>query len=1283
MLQIVFYLSAILFSCLMPCNGNNDIFPVNSSFDLEQYLCNTIWSSQYLVFLLNSSVNYTISPGKFCQVATQQKSIIEIRSDSSTESANITCVHNDTWQTLSQSRRGLVFFNSQVTLKHLVIKNCGTYLTTIQDTAITDYLNSSSLYYISSHAAALVFVHCQVNITQVNVYYSYGFAMIGINLYNSTINSVSMSNSSYSLEIHQTNNQSIGSGFLLHYMDINNAFEQVEQVSDIYINDASFSYNYDYNIHSCITNTYYNKHSSSSGGSNPIVNAAGLTILYTQQNTSGQVSVHISESHFIYNRGSFAGGMFILQYHTIAVTNTTITNTVFCCNINFEPCHGAAVVFYWYSLPEFKYERLTPLYFYNTSFLKHEGIDNYPISSLDYGAVYIGIVNPGLVHLDIRFSRCTFFGNLVVNTGACLYATVYQFDDNTGDVSITLDSTIATNNSQYTGIPFVSSAGIFYFQRIAKVYITGTSIFSNNYGSVISSKGSNVYLSGNLTFNNNHATNGPAILLVGNCQLHFMSEVIAKFTNNWAELMGGAIHARGDGKCAIQIDSNVEQVMFSDNEARRAGISIYVEPIFSCYINKSDFLKSPNETMEYYQHFNFTKTKSKSSLYQISTIPQTLTEGSDIQPPLQIYPGQEIYYCISARDALGRNVYSTIAIDIVRKYSKHTISIARKLWLSFDDQEQLIQEGKNCTTISVTVHRNDQSNIIINGMIVFSLSTQSAILTKSVEIDPCPLGFDLNKTTGVCELSSSFDNLRKHHHLTVPIIGNVSSQTITRLFTFISWAGTIEYENKTKTQFGVSLACPIGYCDSNQTLPYFYSGDLSSNQSFKLSDGITDYHPPLCLYQREGTLCGRCSEGLSVVFGSTECQHCSNAWIASVSVYLVTGPLLIYLLYALKLTLTSGTLNGIIFYAQAANCGLLDLLKYHYFKSSLDRLSRFAIFIIHVLNLETGLPRCFYNGMTELWKAFLAFMIPLYLLTIVIVLIILCRFSPKLSNRISHSSVQVLVTVVHLSFSKLLLQLINVMTYAEVYTPNDVNYVWYLDGTVKYGGYSHRILMIVTLIIVLGLLLPYVFVLLFAKPLRPLACTNKYLRPLLEAIHAPYKEGKQYWFTLRLLLLCAMYGVYAKYRATDLYSFLVTTNLMLVIFLVIQAYIKPFRSKLINLLDSGLVMNITLIYLTYWYFFQKKDPLMIKIISFSSVFVTFVTLVLVIVYHVLWVCRKVNIVKRWLERKYEKLHLWYMKVLSLFTHKTTNRQPLFTDANDSFYGSCSEFREPILGHCSN
>ena len=112
-----------------------------------------------------------------------------------------------------------------------------------------------------------------------------------------------------------------------------------------------------------------------------------------------------------------------------------------------------------------------------------------------------------------------------------------------------------------------------------------------------------------------------------------------------------------------------------------------------------------------------------------------------------------------------------------------------------------------------------------------------------------------------------------------------------------------------------------------------------------------------------------------VVFGSTECQHCSNTWIASIGIYLVAGPLLIYLLFALRLTITTGTLNGIIFCAQGRE-------------------------------------------------------------------------------------------------------------------------------------YSHCILIIVTLIVVVGLLLPNVLLLLFTIPLRPLACTNKYLRPLLEVIHASYKEGK-------------------------------------------------------------------------------------------------------------------------------------------------------------------------------
>ena len=939
-----------------------------------------------------------------------------------------------------------------------------------------------------------------------------------------------------------------------------------------------------------------------------------------------------------------------IQYSIIILTLNSVMEQLLC--------------FIGYSLQvSTSQERLAPLYFFNTSFVNHSE------------AVYIGVVNSEFIHLDIRFSGCKFQENIVANIGACLYASVYQYSNSNGNVSILLASTIVKENFQHGGIPYASSAGTVYFNRISRVDITGTSIFRNNYGSVISSQDSNVYLSGNLTFRNNHALSGPAINLVGNCQLYFMSGVIAKFTDNSAQLMGGAIYADGtesNDKCIIQIDTDVAHIVFTDNAAKRSGSSIYAQPIFSCYINNSNSIKSPNETMAFYnQHFNFINFYNV--LLQFSTIPHNLKEyTSNRTSPRKLYPGQITYYCISTIDALGRSVYSTIAIDIIRNYSvAPNLPNTTALWLSFDELEHPARENTTCTDIGVIVHRNDNIDIVDAIVVFSSLYTRLNSLSNKVQIYPCPLGFDLNNKTGDCVLSSSFDNLRKHQSLTLPIIGNVSSQTITRLFGVITWAGIIDYENKTKTEFGVSLTCPIGYCNSNHTLPYFYSGDVSSTESFKLSDGITDYHPPLCLYQREGTLCGRCSEGLSVVFGSKECQHCNNAWIATISIYLVTGPLLIYLLFALRLTLTTGTFNGIIFYAQAANVGILDMLSVYNGKMGLVR--DVMVVFLSVLNLGLGFPLCFYNGMTELWKAGLSLLFPLYLLTIVVVLIILSRFSLKLSNRIAHSSVQVLITVVHLSCGRLLGAIIYTFTPAKVFTLEQTYHVWYWDGSVEYGSKGHIILMVMTSLVVFSVLLPYAF-LIFSKPLRYWACANEYTRPILEAIHAPYKNSKQYWFVARLLLLIIMYILYSiKPYAQDIYIAIAS---ILFFFIIGQATLRPYKSNFINLLDCWLLFNLTFIYITIWYlrYLEMTVYIIVAILLF------FVTFFMILVYHILFITRQLQKVERKINDTCTRISQYFLQFTHMQNHgnQRSHRLPL-QDANDSFYDSCDNFREPIMG----
>ena len=169
------------------------------------------------------------------------------------------------------------------------------------------------------------------------------------------------------------------------------------------------------------------------------------------------------------------------------------------------------------------------------------------------------------------------------------------------------------------------------------------------------------------------------------------------------------------------------------------------------------------------------------------------------------------------------------------------------------------------------------------------------------------------------------------------------------------------------------------------------------------------------------------------------------------------------------------------------------------YNGKMEVVRNISIVFLSALILGLGFPLCFYNGMTELWKAGLSLLFPLYLLTIVVVLIILSHYFLRLSNRISHSSGQILVTVVHLSFGKLLGSIINVYTPAKVFTSEQTYHVCYWDGSVEYGSNGYITLMVMTSLVVFPLLIPYVLLLLFAIPLRHWRCANEYTRPVLEA----------------------------------------------------------------------------------------------------------------------------------------------------------------------------------------
>ena len=318
-----------------------------------------------------------------------------------------------------------------------------------------------------------------------------------------------------------------------------------------------------------------------------------------------------------------------------------------------------------------------------------------------------------------------------------------------------------------------------------------------------------------------------------------------------------------------------------------------------------------------------------------------------------------------------------------------------------------------------------------------------------------------------------------------------------------------------------------------------------------------------------------------------------------------------------------------------------------------------------MLNLNVSFPLCFYDGMTELWKAGLSLLFPFYLLTIVVVLIILSRFSHKVSNRIANSSVQVLVTIVHLSFSKHFLAIIDVFTSARIYYDSHNNSkVWYWDGSIEYGSGSHLILMIITLVIVISLLLPYVLIVIFARPIRRTKI-NKFVRPLLEAIHAPYKEGKEYWFVARLIFLIGIYVIYTSLIARNVLEIYVITTTFVVLLLLLHVYFKPYKNKVIYFLDSCLILNIVMVLTTTWFFLIEFKHEAIALFVSVMVFIVFFTFLAILLYHILLVTGKmpsITVMFHFMQHKYKQKMLSYKPLLA---------------ANDSFYKSC-EYREPLL-----
>uniref|UniRef100_A0A1X7TGK5 TRP C-terminal domain-containing protein n=1 Tax=Amphimedon queenslandica TaxID=400682 RepID=A0A1X7TGK5_AMPQE len=1255
---------------------------VNTNNQLERLLCDyppDLYSSDVII-TLNSTITHEIRSGNFCTVNISQS--LTITSGTDDTLAHINCISNNVWYNDKYWTRGFAFFgiNGSLTMRSLNFSNCGTNLTTMNEESL-NLINStfSSVHFTRYHAAVLVFANIgYLYVGNINFIYYSGFAIAAVNLPNASFNYLNVSYSQ-NFNIASLTKISTGSGVLALFSYLRVSSKNYSRYNLIIAN-ASFENNLAFNQNEhCLTDI--------AQSSFPIVNAAGITILYVQQwhhYASIPATVIISKTTFRSCLGYLAGAVLILQYNSKLDSQTIINDSTFSDNSLLSKCRGAAITSSFilnnssYSLDKVHHAITVT----NTNFLNN-GESIFNIKEWSAGAVYLTVVQHESAiikpRVNFAFRNVSFVGNIGNYHGVSMYVDIRPTGSQSG-VTFLMESITAFRNpdskvyGKFDFIKLFYPVSVFYFVNIQKLIIRGSqtlpSNFSQNYGSVFEILKSKVVLQGTISFYDNRADYGPAIRLLENSLVYLKNGLRASFTNNKARSLGGAIYAAGGiflrGFCTFQLLSghyNNISMSFINNSAQLAGNAIYSQKIFdsNCYMHNERGRGLIKVYGRIFKHIPLTDVVSFGDYIIVCNKKYSY----------EVYPGALLQIPISVNDSNHHHTFSVLTISFAERTNNQ---IKRIDWFFEGKQDTynvIVKGGTNCTSMNFTVHTKQLSESNRRGFLLFSTSNPSKIAGKRITLKYCPPGFKLNPFTGACGCLPNFEKIVNHNSNGKKLLCNIDDVSFTRPYRYL-WAGSGK-----NNSLQYSLSCPPGYCNIHSHHDILKINDTGS---FVTSSEKGD-SKPLCHGSRTGNLCGECISNHSIVFGSTVCQSCtSNLWLLASIMYILAGPLLVFLLYALKLTLATGTLNSIIFFAQVANARIVGYLKvpcsdcgnvFYFVESS-------SVFISW-LNLNHGFPLCFYNGMTELHKAGLNLCFPVYLIIIISFLGILSKCSSKVSDRLSKSSVQVLVTVVHLSFTQLLQAILSVFKSAEIHIENENSYytktVWYYNGTTTYASVEHKWLMIITSVVVGFILIPYMIIILFGKCLLKFDRTREYIRPFFEAIHAPYKANRWYWFAINQLFVVHVYLIDTVQELGNLFFSLIFELLLFLIlevFIAFQACFLPFKNKILNAVNIFLLLSISTTFYIAIYFFHDypKEVAIFISISFCPTIIIFCV---IITYHVLVVTNKLG-----------KLFQLLQSTKTLVSEKLKRKRPVHQRQRAAYYndihdtGDYTQAREPLL-----
>ena len=853
-------------------------------------------------------------------------------------------------------------------------------------------------------------------------------------------------------------------------------------------------------------------------------NGGGL-VIYTDTGTHNNIT--ITNSAFTNNTVGYDGGGLDIYTSNGAHNNITITNSAF--TNNTVGYHGGGVVI------------TTRTDARNNITITNSAFTNNTVGG-DGGGLYIDTITG--THNNITITNSAFTNNTGGRDGGGLYIDTITGTHN----NITITNSAFTNNtiSRYGG-----GLAIQTYSNMDNCIIVN-STFANNHGSgILIDRVTLIFTEGHsIVANNSSPIDGGGIFLSENCYLTTSNGGHISFINNTANRYGGAIYSTDNDYTMLQYyDVNLYpyqctvydlSATFINNSAARAGDHLYGGVLTICnrhYIYIDEYL--------YY-------------LIQCINVPDTLKHAPSVHPlspvssdPIAVCP------CVNGTvncniTSLCREVYpgqvfnvSLVTVGLCGGVSPATVVVEHDEQINLISATTTDYTSTSCTTLNYTVKLI--TSIISNTTIRINIPDGDIRSTNvNLTILPCPLGLVVDFISGDCVCNNDITHISICDVSWMPYpIQRSGNNWIYHRFDYYSC--TIAH-----------IGCPFDYC-------------LKSHVKFSLNESDLQ-----CNYNRSGILCGQCIRGLSLMIGSNRCANCTDTKLVSVSIIIVAavaGVVLVILLMILNLTVSVGSVNGLLFYAN-----LVKLNESVFFPNgNIPAITQF----ISWCNLDLGFEYCFVDGLDGYVKTWLQFVFPLYVWFLVLVIIVACRYSGRLSRLCGRNAVPVLATLILMSYTKLSRTVTNALMMNTLQCGEYKWRVWNVDGNIDYLGGKHAVLFAVSLLfLVTGLVYTgLVFSSQWLQRYSGKCCKSTRdpvvrLKPLIDAYTGPFKDKYRFWTGLCLIvrLMLTVVFSFTTTLQSKLNNYIIVLIAIAMVLLLLSG--RVYKDKCLTVLEIFSYLNI-------------------------------------------------------------------------------------------------------------